>query len=59
MLEKSRKASLKKALSRRSFLGGSQVVLSGIKSRVTIVISYIWGGLTTPLIPTHDPPSWL
>ena len=37
-------------------LGGSWVVVSGVISRVTIVLTYI-RGLTTPLITTHEPPS--
>ena len=37
-------------------LGGSLVVISGVISRVTIVISPI-RGLITPLITTHEPPS--
>ena len=37
-------------------LGGSWVVISGVVSRVTIVITQIWG-LITPLITTHEPPS--
>ena len=37
-------------------LGGSWVVISGVISRVTIVITHI-GGLITPLITTHEPPS--
>ena len=34
-------------------LGGSWVVISGVMSRVTIVIAHI-RGLITPLITTHD-----
>ena len=37
-------------------LGGSWVVISGVISRVTIVISPI-RGLITILITTHEPPS--
>ena len=37
-------------------LGGSWVVISGVLSRVTILITHI-GGLITPLITTHEPPS--
>ena len=37
-------------------LGGSWVVLSGVISRVTIVITQI-RGLITPLIAAHEPPS--
>ena len=37
-------------------LGGSWVVISGVTSRVTIIITRI-RGLITPLITTHEPPS--
>ena len=37
-------------------LGGSWVVISGVRSKVTILITPI-GGLITPLITTHEPPS--
>ena len=37
-------------------LGGSWVVISGVISRVTILVTHI-GGLITPLITTHKPPS--
>ena len=37
-------------------LGGSWVVICGIISRVSIVISHI-RGLVTPLTTTHEPPS--
>ena len=37
-------------------LGGSWAVISGVISRVTIVITHI-RGLITPLITTHEPPS--
>ena len=37
-------------------LGGSWVVISGVISRVTFVITQI-RGLLTPLITTHEPPS--
>ena len=37
-------------------LGGSWAVISGVISRVTIVITHI-GGLITLLITTHEPPS--
>ena len=37
-------------------LGGSWLVISGVISRVTIVITHI-RGLITPLITTHEPPS--
>ena len=37
-------------------LGGSWVVISGVVSRVTMLITHI-GGLITPFITTHEPPS--
>ena len=37
-------------------LGGSWVVISGVISRVAIVMTHI-RGLITPLITTHEPPS--
>ena len=37
-------------------LGGSWVVVSRVLSRVTIIIAHV-GGLITPLIATHEPPS--
>ena len=37
-------------------LGGSWVVISGVISRVTIVITQT-RGLIFPLITTHEPPS--
>ena len=37
-------------------LGGSRVVVSGVISRVTILITHI-RGLITLLITTHEPPS--
>ena len=37
-------------------LGGSWVVISGVISRVTVVITYS-RGLIAPLITTHEPPS--
>ena len=37
-------------------LGGSWVVISGVISRVTILITHI-RGLITLLITTHEPPS--
>ena len=40
------------------FLGGSWVVISGVISRVTITTTHI-RGLITPLITTHEPPSWV
>ena len=43
-------------LSRVHVLGGSWVVISGVISRVTIIITHI-RQLITPLITTHEPPS--
>ena len=37
-------------------LGGSWVVITGLRSRVTTVITHI-RGLITPLVTTHEPPS--
>ena len=37
-------------------LGGSWVVISGVLSMATIIITHI-RGLTTPVITTHEPPS--
>ena len=37
-------------------LGGSWVVISGVISRVTLLITHV-RGLITPLITTHEPPS--
>ena len=37
-------------------LGGSWVVISGVRSRVTIVITHIQG-FVAPLKTTHEPPS--
>ena len=37
-------------------LGGSWVVISGVISRVTVLITHIRGHIT-PLITTHEPPS--
>ena len=37
-------------------LGGSWVVISGVISRVTMVITPIMG-LLTPFVTTHEPPS--
>ena len=37
-------------------LGGSWVVISGVTSKVTIVIIHI-RGLITPFLNTHEPPS--
>ena len=39
-----------------ALLGGSWVVISGVISRVTILITHI-RGLITLLITTHEPPS--
>ena len=41
-----------------SLLGGSRVVISGVVSRITIIITHI-RGLISPLITTHEPPSGL
>ena len=40
----------------RDLLRGSWVVISGVISRVSILITHITG-LITPLITTHEPPS--
>ena len=40
----------------QTLLGGSWPVISGVISRVTIIITHI-GGLITPLITPHEPPS--
>ena len=40
----------------QTVLGGSWVVISGVISRATIVITQI-RGLITPLITAHEPPS--
>ena len=37
-------------------LGGSWVVISGVISRVSVIITHI-SGLITPLKTTHEPPS--
>ena len=37
--------------------GDSWVVISGVISRVTIVITHIRGGITLLIITTHEPPS--
>ena len=37
-------------------LGGSWVIISGVRSRVTVVITHL-RGLITPLITTPEPPS--
>ena len=37
-------------------LGGLWVVISGVRSRVTILITHI-KGLITPVKPIHEPPS--
>ena len=39
-------------------LGGSWVVVNGLISRITIVITYI-RGLITPLVTAREPPSTL
>ena len=39
-----------------NLLGASWVVISGVVSRVTVIITHI-RGLITPLITTHEPPS--
>ena len=36
-------------------LGGSWVVVSRVRTKITIVITYT-RGLITPLITTHEPP---
>ena len=38
-------------------LGGSWAVISGVTTRVTIVITQINGLIITPLLTTHVPPS--
>ena len=43
-------------LTTQALLGGSWVVISGVISRVTIIITHI-RGLITLLITTHEPPS--
>ena len=45
-----------KSVPQNGALGGSWVVVSGVVSRVTIVITPI-GGLITLLITSHEPPS--
>ena len=37
-------------------LGGSWVVITGVRIRLTILITHI-RGLITPFITTHEPPS--
>ena len=37
-------------------LGGLWVVVSGVRSRVTILVTHI-KGLITPVKPIHEPPS--
>ena len=37
-------------------LGGSEVVIRGVISRVTTIITHI-NGLVTPRFATHEPPS--
>ena len=44
-------------LSEASLLGGSWVVISGVTSKGTIVISPIGGLITHLLMTTHEPPS--
>ena len=39
-----------------TLLGGSWLAISRVRSRVTIVITFI-RGFITPLITTHEPPS--
>ena len=46
------------ALTKEGVLGGSWVVISRVISRATVHITHI-GGLMTPLITTHEPPSRL
>ena len=46
----------KESMSLRPLLGGSWVVISGVISRVSKVITHI-KGLITLLITTHEPPS--
>ena len=43
-------------LSPKALLGGSWLVISGVISRVTIVITHI-RGLIPPLLTAHEPPS--
>ena len=45
-----------RGLAREGLLGGSWVVISGVISKVTIVITHI-RELITILITTHEPPS--
>ena len=40
----------------KGLLGGSWVVISGLISRATIVLTYVRGRIS-PLITTHEPPS--
>ena len=40
----------------KPLLGGSWVVISGVISRVTMLITHI-RGLINPFITTHEPPS--
>ena len=49
---------LQGVLGLQALLGGSWGVISGVISKVTIVITHIMG-LITPLITTHEPPSRL
>ena len=43
-------------MTRQLLLGGSWGAISGVISRVAVIITYI-RGLITPLITTHEPPS--
>ena len=44
----------------QAILGGSWVVVSGVISRVIIVITYnSYKGLISPFITTHEPPSMI
>ena len=43
-------------MTRQLLLGGSWVAISGVVSRVTIIITHIVG-LLTLLMTTHEPPS--
>ena len=47
---------LQGVLGLQALLGGSWGVISGVISKVTIVITHIRGRIT-PLITTHGPPS--
>ena len=41
----------------RILLGGSWVVINGVISMVTIIITHITGLITPLVITTHEPPS--